>query len=66
MFAEDVAIRRYSEHGNNIVHWSEFETRRPFRRHGFPGPARQGRARVLPRFALARKTRLGQVGWLNL
>lgn len=26
VFAEDVAIRRYAEHGNNIVHWSEFET----------------------------------------
>jgi epoxide hydrolase len=26
VFAEDVAIRRYSEYGNNIVHWSEFET----------------------------------------
>jgi pimeloyl-ACP methyl ester carboxylesterase len=24
-FAEDVAIRRYGEMGNNIVHWSEFE-----------------------------------------
>ncbi|MGH2662495.1 MAG: epoxide hydrolase family protein [Actinomycetota bacterium] len=24
-FAEDVAIRRYSEQGNNIVHWSEFD-----------------------------------------
>jgi pimeloyl-ACP methyl ester carboxylesterase len=26
VFAEDVAIRRYGEYGNNIVHWSEFET----------------------------------------
>lgn len=25
VFAEDVAIRRYAEGGNNIVHWSEFE-----------------------------------------
>jgi epoxide hydrolase len=25
VFAEDVAIRRYAEYGNNIVHWSEFE-----------------------------------------
>jgi len=25
VFAEDVAIRRYSEQGNNIVHWSDFE-----------------------------------------
>lgn len=24
-FAEDVAIRRYAEYGNNIVHWSDFE-----------------------------------------
>ena len=24
VFAEDVAIRRYAEQGNNIVHWSEF------------------------------------------
>jgi hypothetical protein len=24
-FAEDVAIRRYGERGNNIVHWSDFE-----------------------------------------
>lgn len=25
VFAEDVAIRRYGEGGNNIVHWSDFE-----------------------------------------
>ncbi len=25
VFAEDIAIRRYAEYGNNIVHWSEFE-----------------------------------------
>lgn len=25
VFAEDVAIRRYSEGGNNIVHWSDFD-----------------------------------------
>ena len=25
VFAEDVAIRRYGEQGNNIVHWSEFD-----------------------------------------
>jgi pimeloyl-ACP methyl ester carboxylesterase len=25
VFAEDIAIRRYGEYGNNIVHWSEFE-----------------------------------------
>ena len=25
VFAEDVAIRRYGERGNNIVHWSEFD-----------------------------------------
>jgi pimeloyl-ACP methyl ester carboxylesterase len=25
VFAEDYAIRRYGERGNNIVHWSEFE-----------------------------------------
>ena len=25
VFAEDVAIRRYAESGNNIVHWSEFD-----------------------------------------
>ncbi|MDH6132745.1 pimeloyl-ACP methyl ester carboxylesterase [Kitasatospora sp. MAA4] len=25
VFAEDVAIRRYAEYGNNITHWSEFE-----------------------------------------
>jgi epoxide hydrolase len=24
-FAEDVAIRRYAEQANNIVHWSGFE-----------------------------------------
>ncbi len=24
-FAEDVAIRRYGEQANNIVHWSDFE-----------------------------------------
>jgi len=24
-FAEDVAIRRYAERGNNIVHWSDFD-----------------------------------------
>ena len=26
VFAEDIAIRRYAEFGNNIVHWSEFDT----------------------------------------
>jgi len=26
VFAEDVAIRRYAEHANNIVHWSDFGT----------------------------------------
>ncbi|MFB9806874.1 hypothetical protein ACFFQF_17275 [Haladaptatus pallidirubidus] len=25
VFAEDVAIRRYAEQTNNIVHWSEFD-----------------------------------------
>ncbi|MGZ3682192.1 MAG: alpha/beta fold hydrolase, partial [Ktedonobacterales bacterium] len=25
VFAEDIAIRRYAEHGNNITRWSEFE-----------------------------------------
>ena len=25
VFAEDIAIRRYAEQGNNIVHWSEFD-----------------------------------------
>ena len=25
VFAEDVAIRRYAEQGNKIVHWSDFE-----------------------------------------
>ena len=25
VFAEDVAIRRYAERSNNIVHWSEFD-----------------------------------------
>jgi epoxide hydrolase len=25
VFAEDVAIRRFAEAGNNIVHWSEFD-----------------------------------------
>jgi len=25
VFAEDVAIRRYAEQGNNIVHWTDFE-----------------------------------------
>jgi pimeloyl-ACP methyl ester carboxylesterase len=25
VFAEDYAIRRYGERGNNIVHWSEFD-----------------------------------------
>ncbi|MGH9117732.1 MAG: epoxide hydrolase family protein [Acidimicrobiales bacterium] len=26
VFAEDVAIRRYAEQGNNIVHWTDFDT----------------------------------------
>ena len=26
VFAEDVAIRRYGEQTNNIVHWSDFES----------------------------------------
>ena len=25
VFAEDIAIRRFAEQGNNIVHWSEFD-----------------------------------------
>ena len=25
VFAQDVAIRRYGERANNIVHWSEFD-----------------------------------------
>jgi pimeloyl-ACP methyl ester carboxylesterase len=25
VFAQDIAIRRYAERGNNIVHWSEFD-----------------------------------------
>lgn len=25
VFAEDVAIRRYAEYGNNIVHWTDFD-----------------------------------------
>jgi len=25
VFAEDIAIRRYAEHSNNIVHWSDFD-----------------------------------------
>lgn len=25
VFAEDVAIRRYAEQGNNIVHWTDFD-----------------------------------------
>jgi pimeloyl-ACP methyl ester carboxylesterase len=25
VFAEDIAIRRYAEQGNNIVHWSDFD-----------------------------------------
>jgi epoxide hydrolase len=26
VFAEDIAIRRYAERANNIVHWSDFDT----------------------------------------
>jgi hypothetical protein len=26
VFVEDIAIRRYAGYGNNIVHWSEFDT----------------------------------------
>jgi len=26
VFAEDVAIRRYAQQANNIVHWSDFDT----------------------------------------
>lgn len=25
VFAEDIAIRRYAEYGNNVVHWSDFD-----------------------------------------
>ena len=25
VFAEDVAIRRYAEDGNNIMHWTDFD-----------------------------------------
>jgi epoxide hydrolase len=26
VFAEDIAVRRYAERANNIVHWSDFDT----------------------------------------
>jgi pimeloyl-ACP methyl ester carboxylesterase len=26
VFAEDIAIRRYAERADNIMHWSDFET----------------------------------------
>src|SRR2546429_9158852 len=29
VFAEDIAIRRYAERANNIVHWSDFATGGP-------------------------------------
>ncbi len=50
-FAEDGAIRRYGEQGNNIVHWSDFEGGGPFRRAGGARPAGRRGARVLPRVA---------------
>src|SRR3984893_7539634 len=37
VFAEDVAIRRYAEYGNNIVHWSEFDTGGHFAAIDAPG-----------------------------
>jgi pimeloyl-ACP methyl ester carboxylesterase len=30
VFTQDIAIRRYAEHGNTIVHWSEFDRGRHF------------------------------------
>ena len=41
VFAEDIAIRRYAEQLNNIVHWSDFNDGRPLRRAGDARPARR-------------------------
>jgi pimeloyl-ACP methyl ester carboxylesterase len=37
VFAEDVAIRRYAERANNIVHWSDFDTGGHFAAMETPG-----------------------------
>lgn len=37
VFAEDVAIRRYAEGGNNIVHWSDFDRGGHFAAMEVPG-----------------------------
>ena len=47
VFAEDIAIRRYAERANNIVHWSDFEHGRPLRRARNARPAGPGRPRLL-------------------
>jgi pimeloyl-ACP methyl ester carboxylesterase len=38
VFAEDIAIRRYGEQVNNIVHWTDFETGGHFAALETPGP----------------------------
>lgn len=38
VFAEDVAIRRYAERLNNIVHWSDFDDGGHFAALEAPGP----------------------------
>ena len=43
-----LAIRRYGERGNNIVHWSEFDRGGHFAAHGGARPAGRRRAGVLP------------------
>jgi len=45
-FAEDVAIRRYAEQGNNIVHWTDFRPWRARRGDGGPRPVGRRRPRV--------------------
>ena len=54
VFAEDVAIRRYGEQGFNIVHWSDFESRRSLRRDGSARPIRRRCSQLLSKPALNR------------
>ena len=48
VFAEDIAIRRYAEQGNNIVSLVGVRPRRPLRRAGGTRPPHRGHAGVLP------------------
>ena len=51
MFADDIAIRRYAERGNTIVHWTEFDRGGHFAAMEVPDLLVRRRARVLRRWS---------------